>query len=161
MRKALQQAVRVRDEYRCRYCSITEIDIGSTMTIDHIQPQRQSGIDELNNLVYCCHPCNEFKSKYWQTDPDLRLLNPLIDDMTEHYQEQSDGTLLALTERGTKHIAVLHLNRERLIAHRARNLRYSAREVYVQNVEVHVTDLEEEVRQLRRQLKKLFGDPDD
>jgi len=150
MRDSLRQAVRIRDEFRCRYCGVTETHIGSTLTIDHIQPPLQGGDDSLDNLVYCCHPCNEFKSKYWRTEPDLRLLNPLVDDFAEYYREQDDGTVTALTERGANHIQRLHLNRPELIAHRLRERFYATREVTV-------AAMEEELRQLRSQRRRRRG----
>lgn len=118
MRRSLRQTVSHRYEFRCGYCGVHENDIGSELTVDHFQPRTYGGDDDLDNLVYCCHPCNEFKGDYWQTEPDLRLLHPLLDDMSEHIREHEDGTLIALTERGANHIQTLHLNRPRLIAHR-------------------------------------------
>lgn len=118
MRTALRQSVSRRYAFRCGYCGIRENDLGSELTLDHFQPRAHGGNNDLDNLVYCCHPCNEFKSDYWQTEPNSCLLHPLLDTMAEHVREQEDGTLVALTERGENHIQQLHLNRPRLIAHR-------------------------------------------
>jgi hypothetical protein len=118
MRRALRQSVRTRYNFRCGYCGVSETNIGAEMTIDHFLPRIYGGEDDLDNLVYCCHACNEFKGDYWQTEPDLRLLHPLLDDLTLHYSEQDDGTLLALTERGANHLQTLHLNRPELVAFR-------------------------------------------
>ena len=141
MRDALRQKVQVRDEYRCLYCGITELDIGSTLTIDHIQPKQQGGTDNVDNLLYCCHACNEFKGKYYKTAPELQLLNPLVDNFAEHYQEQDNGTLLAITERGAKHIEVLHLNRPRLVQNRLRKLYNEERDTYVAALEAELREL--------------------
>ncbi len=92
--------------------------MGAEMTVDHFLPRNHGGDDSLDNLVYCCHACNEFKSDYWRLEPDLRLLHPLRDDLTLHYREQEDGTLVALTERGASHLQTLRLNRPELIAYR-------------------------------------------
>lgn len=118
MRRSLRQSVRTRYNFRCGYCGVSETNMGAEMTVDHFQPRIHGGADELDNLVYSCHACNEFKSDYWQTEPDLRLLHPLRDDFTHHYREQDDGTLLVLTERGANHIQALRLNRPELIAYR-------------------------------------------
>jgi len=151
MKEPLRQAVRLRDQYHCCYYDVTETDIGSTLTIDHIQPPGQGGDDRLENLVYCCHLCNEFKGEYWKTEPDLRLLNPLVHDRTEHFRLQEDGTLLALTQRGANHIEVLHLNRPRLVEHRVRVRFYQTREVNHLATEARAAAMEEELRGLRRQ----------
>ena len=118
MRRALRQSVRVRHDFRCGYCGVSETNIGAEMTVDHFLPRIHGGEDSVGNLVYCCHACNEFKGDHWKTEPDLRLLQPLIDDLTLHYQEREDGTLAALTERGANHLQALHLNRPQLIAYR-------------------------------------------
>ena len=118
MRRALRQPVRARYNFRCGYCGVSETNIGAEMTIDHFVPRVQGGGDTLDNLVYCCHPCNEFKGDYWQTEPDLSLLNPLLDFIVSHYRLQEEGTLIGLTERGRNHLHVLHLNRPELVAFR-------------------------------------------
>src|SRR5688572_8987337 len=111
MRRALRQSVPLRYDFRCGYCGVRETNMGAKLTIDHFLPRVHGGEDSLDNLVYCCHACNEFKGDYWQTEPEARLLHPLLDDLTLHYREQDDGTLVALTERGANHLQVLHLNR--------------------------------------------------
>ncbi|HLK59641.1 MAG TPA: HNH endonuclease signature motif containing protein [Chthonomonadaceae bacterium] len=118
MRRALRQSVRVRFDFRCGYCGVSETNIGAEMTVDHFLPRIHGQDDSLDNLVYCCHACNEFKGDYWRTEPDLRLLHPLLDDLTLHWHEQDDGTLFALTERGANHLQILRLNRPELIAYR-------------------------------------------
>ena len=118
MRRASRQSVRIRYDFRCGYCGVSETNIGAEMTVDHFLPRIHGGDDSLDNLVYCCHACNEFKGDYWQTEPDLRLLHPLLDNLTLHYRQQDDGMLLALTERGANHLQILHLNRPELVAFR-------------------------------------------
>lgn len=118
MRRALRQSCRLRFNFRCGYCGVSETNIGAEMTTDHFLPMVRGGEDARDNLVYCCHACNEFKGDYWQVVPDLSLLHPLLDDLGLHYIEQDDGTLLALTERGANHLQTLRLNRPELIAFR-------------------------------------------
>lgn len=118
MRRALRQFSRLRYDFRCGYCGVSETNMGAEMTVDHFRPRVHGGADGRDNLVYCCHACNEFKGDYWQVEPDLRLLHPLLDDLTLHYREQDDGTLLALTKRGANHLQTLRLNRPELIAFR-------------------------------------------
>jgi len=160
MRAALKQAVQMRYDFRCGYCGMRETDASSELTIDHYLPVSQGGTDDLDNLVYCCHPCNEFKSKYWHIDPKLSLLYPPFDDVTQHFQEQPDGTLLALTERGENHIQVLHLNRLRLVELCLERQDFAFLRAHYQANETRMTHVEEAIRRIENQLKKLFGDPD-
>jgi hypothetical protein len=157
MKESLRQSIRVRDDHRCSYCGVSETDIGSELTIDHIQPQHQGGDDNPDNLVYCCHPCNEFKGNYWRTEPDLSLLNPLLDNMAEHFREQDDGMLLALTDSGTNHLRVLHLNRSELIAHRVLKRFYATREASYKAVEARMEVIEQTLQEILHQINKEFG----
>jgi len=154
MRKALRQTVRVRYDFRCGYCGMTETNMGAEMTIDHFQPRAHGGTDDLDNLVYCCHPCNEFKGEYWQAEPDSRLLHPLFDNAVEHYREQDDGTLLALTERGANHIQVIHLNRVKQIARRLEQQEIAATRARCRNLEGIVAELQQRENKNRRRLNR-------
>ena len=104
MRRALRQSVRLRYDFRCGYCSVSETNIGAELTIDHFQPRVHGGEDALANLVYSCHACNEFKGEYWGETDDTRLLHPLRDDLTRHVQEQPDGTLIGISPAGERYI---------------------------------------------------------
>src|SRR5207249_7158718 len=90
----------------------------AALTSDHFQPRSRGGADDLQNLVYCCHACNEYKGDFYQPDAVERLLHPLRDTLSQHIVERDDGTLRALTPTGAFHIEQLHLNRPTLIAHR-------------------------------------------
>jgi HNH endonuclease len=39
--------------------------VGSELEIDHFQPKSAGGGDELENLIYCCTPCNRHKAMFW------------------------------------------------------------------------------------------------
>lgn len=157
MKKAARQSIRARDDYRCAYCGVSETDAGSELTIDHIQPQRHGGGDDPDNLVYCCHPCNEFKSDYWHADLELCLLNPHCDIMTDHLREQDDGSLVALTSRGDNHLRVLHLNRPELVAHRVLRRFYDTREAAYRAAEARMDAIEQTLQDVLRQINKEFG----
>ncbi len=159
MRGTLRQSVQSHYDFRCGYCGVSQTDVGSDLTLDHFQPRAQGGDDRFDNLVYCCHPCNEFKHDYWRTEPELRLLHPLLDQTATHYREYDDGTLIALTERGTNHLRVLHLNRPELIAHRLRKRFYDAREFHYREVEDRIETLEKTLQSVLRQIGREFGDP--
>jgi hypothetical protein len=90
------------------------------LTLDHFQPRARGGNDDPDNLVYCCHACNEFKSDYWTNDEALRLLHPQRDNLSSHIELADDFTLRARTARGQNHIDRLHLNRPGLIENRRR-----------------------------------------
>src|SRR5688500_14116368 len=102
--------LRRRFQYRCGYCGVREGDVGAELTVDHFQPRSRGGTDDADNLVYCCHACNEFKGDFWEPDSASRLLHPLLDDPAAHLTEAPDGILCALTDTGAFHIDRLRLN---------------------------------------------------
>jgi uncharacterized protein (TIGR02646 family) len=118
MRAGIRQQIRVLYDYRCGYCGVRESDVGARLTVDHFCPRVIGGGDEIDNLVYCCHACNEFKGDYWPENENLRLLHPLRDDIAVHLAFLQDGTVQALTDRGANHSEQLRLNRPELVANR-------------------------------------------
>lgn len=118
MRANLIQAVRQQYGFRCGYCGISEIEAGTTLTIDHYQPRSQGGSDAFENLVYACHACNEHKGACWNPSSDKRILHPVRDDLSLHYIQAGDFVLMALSPTGSFHIAQLDLNRPALVANR-------------------------------------------
>ena len=113
-----RDALRRLYNFRCGYCGVSEVESGAALTVDHFQPRSRGGTDHLENLVYCCHACNEFKGDYYQPDTIERLLHPLRENRSAHLVERADGTLQPLTPTGALHIQQLRLNRPALIAHR-------------------------------------------
>ena len=100
---------------------MTELEVGSQLTIDHFQPKTAGGSDEIDNLVYACHACNLYKSQAWDSlDPPI--LHPLKADMNKLIAAESDGTLTGMTPEAIRHIDALHLNRGPLVAHRKTRL---------------------------------------
>lgn len=114
MRLSLRRQVRQRDRFRCAYCGISEEEIGAELTIDHFRPVRHGGSHALENLVYACHACNEFKGHFWSAEVAGRLLHPGQDEIAHHIQEGDDGNLLGLTERGRLH-SVWHGLKQHLV----------------------------------------------
>jgi HNH endonuclease len=112
------QQIRERAQFVCEYCGVSENDAGSELTIDHIQPQSTGGLDNLENLAYCCHRCNECKGAYWNIDAPL--WNPRTQSRAEHFILLMDGTLFAITPTGQRTITRLRLNRLPLVQHRVR-----------------------------------------
>ena len=49
----------MRDRYTCQYCLRTLSS--SDLTLDHVTPRSRAGETAWENLVTCCHPCNNRK----------------------------------------------------------------------------------------------------
>jgi hypothetical protein len=159
MRRALRQSVRARYDFCCGYGGVSETNMGAEMTLDHFQPRIHGGEDGRDNLVYCCHACNEFKGDYWQTEPDLRLLHPLLDDLALHYREQDDGTLLALTERGANHLRALRLNRPELVAFRLEQKEIALMRHLNQILRQQLQEAHQTTRRLETELERSVREP--
>ncbi|MFN7944816.1 MAG: HNH endonuclease [Blastocatellia bacterium] len=111
--------VRQRAGFACEYCGVSETDVGSELTIDHFQPQSKGGDDRLENLIYCCTRCNEYKGSYWPEQLDEQTLwNPRNEPASLHFVADENGTLNPLTSTGALTIRLLHLNRQPLIDYR-------------------------------------------
>ena len=110
--------VRATYAFRCGYCGISEVETGAELTVDHYQPVSRGGTDHPDNLVYACHSCNIFKGSDWNPDSDLRILHPLLDDLSAHVVEQADGRLVGLTATGEYHLGRLRLNRLPMVQRR-------------------------------------------
>jgi hypothetical protein len=93
------------------------------MTVDHFMPRAVGGSDDLDNLVYACWKCNQFKHDFWPNPDDLthrrRILHPLLDDLAIHVRaNEQTGQLEAMTATGRFHITTLRLNRPQLVKYR-------------------------------------------
>jgi hypothetical protein len=155
MRPQEREALRRRFDFRCGYCSVTEIDAGSELTVDHFQPRSQGGSDEPANWVYSCHACNEFKGDWWQPESTHRVLHPEKDERARHLAEADDGTLRPLTETGKFHIERLRLNRAQLVAFRIERNRREAAGDLRQRLLERLRELAHEVRRLANELERL------
>ena len=115
----LRERVRQRAHFACEYCGATEIGTAGLLTIDHFQPQSRDGSDAFENLVYCCHRCNEYKSDYWPQEPgEPRLWNPRQEPADAHFVELAGGNLFPISATGTFTLNRLRLNRPALIVNR-------------------------------------------
>jgi hypothetical protein len=93
------------------------------LTIDHHRPQAHGGVDEPDNLVYCCWPCNLYKAAYWPSEPTGPFVwNPREEPCERHLLLLADGRLHARTVTGEFTLSRLRLNRPALVTHRARRL---------------------------------------
>ena len=94
--------------------------MGATLTVDHHQPRAHGGHEQLANLVYACARCNEHKGPYWHElhPPHVRLLQPGRDPLNDHFREDADGQVTAITPEGQFFVERLRLNRPQLVAYR-------------------------------------------
>lgn len=117
----MRRDVRRRADFACEFCGISETDGGGELTVDHFQPLSKGGDDGIDNLIYCCPRCNQYKLDYWPASPDEpQLWNPRAERAAAHFIELEDGTLHPLTGVGAFSIQRLRLNRTPLVAHRQR-----------------------------------------
>ena len=100
---------------------MTETDTGGELTLDHYQPQAKGGTDDLDNLLYCCVRCNQYKVDYWPTrTSEPHLWNPRIESASTHFLHIEGGSLYPLTPIGRFTLQRLRLNRAPLVAYRRR-----------------------------------------
>lgn len=142
--------IRQRYAFRCGYCGVHEVSVGGLLTVDHYQPLASGGDDGLDNLIYACIRCNQYKHTYWPSAQDeangLRILHPLQDILAHHYLlNPQTGQLEALTETGRFHVALLHLNRPQLVRNRLAQQLREALEGKVALLEQQIHELEETI----------------
>jgi hypothetical protein len=147
----LRQQVRIRAGCACEFCDVSEVDAGGTLTVDHFHPQSKGGTDTLDNLVYCCITCNQFKQDYWATPTQTPLWNPRQESASIHFLELENGHLLPLTPTGEWTIKRLRLNRALLVAHRLNRHRRAEEGKLLEQQK----DVIEVLRQLNQQLSDL------
>jgi 5-methylcytosine-specific restriction endonuclease McrA len=61
----------MRDRYTCQYCHRTLP--ASELTLDHVLPRSRSGETSWENLVACCHYCNNRKGSRTPDEAGMRL----------------------------------------------------------------------------------------
>jgi hypothetical protein len=162
---SIREQVRQRAEYACEFCGVTEIDTGGMLTIDHFRPRARSGSDDLENLIYACIACNQYKQDYWpQTETAPTLWNPRQELASQHFFEQEDGQLTALTPIGIFTLQRLRLNRSQLITARQRRReqlqvetllrRYQELTTLQAQINIQLTDLAIEQQVLLKEQRK-------
>lgn len=118
-----RETVKRRANYVCEYCGVSEMDVGGELTLDHYHSTSKGGDDSLENLLYCCPRCNQYKLNYWPEKPDdIPLWHPQREPFSAHFATLEDGTLLPLTLVGEFTLVRLRLNRPHLVAHRQRQI---------------------------------------
>ncbi|MBX9602282.1 MAG: HNH endonuclease [Bryobacteraceae bacterium] len=61
----------MRDRYTCQYCH--KPLASSELTLDHVVPRSRGGETTWENLVACCHPCNNRKGSRTPDEANMRL----------------------------------------------------------------------------------------
>jgi 5-methylcytosine-specific restriction endonuclease McrA len=61
----------MRDRYTCQYCHRTMPS--SELTLDHVVPRSRAGETTWENLVACCHPCNNRKGNRTPDEAGMKL----------------------------------------------------------------------------------------
>lgn len=61
----------MRDRYTCQYCHKTLPS--NELTLDHVIPRSRAGETTWENLVACCHPCNNRKGSRTPEEAGMRL----------------------------------------------------------------------------------------
>ncbi len=140
----LRFQVRQRANFACEFCGVTETDAGGELTVDHFQPQARGGADHLDNLLYCCVRCNQYKADYWpaaQNDPVL--WNPRQEPVSTHFLTLANGTLFPITATGTFTLKRLRLNRPPLVAYRLRKYHQAEEQRLLTRYRAAITLLEQ------------------
>src|SRR6202795_1845944 len=64
----------MRDRYTCQYC--LRILPSAELTLDHVIPRSRSGESAWENLVACCHPCNNRKGSRTPDEAGMEMTRP-------------------------------------------------------------------------------------
>ena len=151
----IRRQVRERAFYACEFCGVTEIEIGGELTIDHFQPKSKGGGDDLDNLIYACIRCNQYKGDYWGGGTSAtKLWNPRKEPASRHFLELENGVLMGLTQVGNVSIKRLRLNRPLLIRNRKRR----QQRVEYERLVKRYRDLLELINQVTEQYAILYSE---
>ena len=61
----------MRDRYTCQYCH--KMMPSGELTLDHVIPRSRAGESAWENLVACCHPCNNRKGSRTPEEAGMKL----------------------------------------------------------------------------------------
>jgi 5-methylcytosine-specific restriction endonuclease McrA len=64
----------IRDRYTCQFCGRTLP--AAELTLDHIIPRSRGGHTDWDNLVACCHRCNNLKGDRLPEEAGIKLKRP-------------------------------------------------------------------------------------
>lgn len=112
---ATRRLVRERAGNRCEYCQLHQDHSPlATLQIEHVNPRKHGGTDDIANLALACIDCNLSKSSNIAgRDPHSAGITPLFDPRRDVWEDhfQFDGAfLVGRTPKGRATIAVLNMN---------------------------------------------------
>lgn len=112
--RAKKKLVIERANHRCEYCHVPEFLSSYEYHIEHIIALQHGGPNTLNNLAYCCSPCNWKKGSNIATilkfgGELVPLFNPRTQNWFEHF-EMDKGKFIPLSDTGKATIKLLELN---------------------------------------------------
>jgi 5-methylcytosine-specific restriction endonuclease McrA len=70
-RAVSRRGVLLRDRYTCQYCG--RVLDARRLTLDHVIPRSRGGAGTWENLVACCHPCNNRKADRTPAEAGMQL----------------------------------------------------------------------------------------
>ncbi|MEX2175052.1 MAG: HNH endonuclease [Pirellulaceae bacterium] len=120
MDRQTREFIRQRADNRCEYCGLHQSQAPSLLFhTEHIRARQHGGDDSADNGCLACPTCN-FKKGPNQSGYDpltgllVGLYNPRNDIWSKHFRED-DGMVEGLTTQGRATVALLDMNRERLV----------------------------------------------
>lgn len=72
VRALSRKNILIRDRHTCQYCA--KVLPASELTLDHVVPRSQGGKSTWENLVACCHSCNNRKGDRKVEQSGMKLL---------------------------------------------------------------------------------------
>jgi 5-methylcytosine-specific restriction endonuclease McrA len=70
-RSLSRKNILMRDRYTCQYCHRTLVS--GELTLDHVVPRSRAGESAWENLVACCHSCNNRKGSRTPEEAGMKL----------------------------------------------------------------------------------------
>ncbi len=71
-RSLSRKNILLRDRHTCQFCG--RVLPAAELTLDHVIPRSRGGHTDWDNLVACCHPCNNLKGDRLPEEAGLKLL---------------------------------------------------------------------------------------
>jgi 5-methylcytosine-specific restriction endonuclease McrA len=93
--------VLLRDRYTCQFCG--RVMPAQELTLDHVIPRSRGGHTDWDNLVACCHRCNNLKGDRLPEEAGVRLLRPPM-PFTLHTSRQIMRMMGRSDERWRKYL---------------------------------------------------------